>query len=195
MTDGAADASAATGSAASFPIGERVQAVRKARGLSQRELARRAGITNGSLSLIEQGRVSPSLASLEKILLAVPMSLQEFFADASPVPVVREAREWTELREGPVRARLMRLAPIGEGACYLMDCEMEGSSEQGARPLLGTSHFAAGVLLQGSLEVHLNGVRYRLEPGDGFQSTEQRDQRFVNPANEVCHFVMFVRTS
>ncbi|MDX1657167.1 MAG: helix-turn-helix transcriptional regulator, partial [Candidatus Competibacteraceae bacterium] len=37
-----------------FDLGARLRVVREARGLSQRELARRAGVTNGTISLIEQ---------------------------------------------------------------------------------------------------------------------------------------------
>src|SRR5690606_15250569 len=49
-------------------IGARLQRVRTARGLSQRELARRVGVTNSTISLIEQNKVSPSVSSLKKVL-------------------------------------------------------------------------------------------------------------------------------
>jgi len=49
-------------------IGNRLRMVRQIYGLTQRELARRAGVTNGAISLIEQNRVSPSISSLKKIL-------------------------------------------------------------------------------------------------------------------------------
>ena len=60
-------------------IGARLRAVRAAYGLSQRELARRAGVTHGTISLIETERVSPSVSSLKKVLDGIPMSLAEFF--------------------------------------------------------------------------------------------------------------------
>ena len=41
-------------------IGYRLQAVRKSKGLSQRELAKRVGVTNSTISLIEQNKVSPA---------------------------------------------------------------------------------------------------------------------------------------
>jgi len=41
-------------------VGDRLKAVRSMYGLSQRELARRAGVTNSTISTIEQNRVSPS---------------------------------------------------------------------------------------------------------------------------------------
>ena len=40
-------------------IGARLQLVRKSKGLSQRELAKRVGVTNSTISLIEQNKVSP----------------------------------------------------------------------------------------------------------------------------------------
>ena len=61
-------------------VGARLRTVRTTFGLSQRELARRAGVTNGLISLIEQNRVSPSISSLTKVLDGLPMTLAEFFA-------------------------------------------------------------------------------------------------------------------
>src|SRR6478672_980577 len=63
----------------SIDVGARLKHVRELHGLSQRELARRAGVTNGLISLIEQNRVSPSVSSLKKVLDGIPMSLADFF--------------------------------------------------------------------------------------------------------------------
>jgi transcriptional regulator with XRE-family HTH domain len=63
----------------SIEVGKQLRAVRTAFGLSQRELAKRASVTNGMISLIEQDRVSPSIGSLQKILSAFPMTMAEFF--------------------------------------------------------------------------------------------------------------------
>jgi transcriptional regulator with XRE-family HTH domain len=45
-------------------VSARLKAVRQMHGLSQRELAKRAGVTCGIFSLIEQVRGSPAHASL-----------------------------------------------------------------------------------------------------------------------------------
>jgi transcriptional regulator with XRE-family HTH domain len=50
--------------ATGIDVGARLRAVRTMYGMSQRELAKRAGVTNGLISLIEQNRVSPSVHSL-----------------------------------------------------------------------------------------------------------------------------------
>ena len=60
-------------------VGPRLRALRTLRGISQRELAKRCGVTHSSLSLIEQNKVSPSVSSLKKILDAIPISVGDFF--------------------------------------------------------------------------------------------------------------------
>ena len=78
----------------SIDVGARLRERPHTFGLSQRELARRAGVTNGLISLIEQNRVSPSVSSLKKVLDGVPMSLAEFFTlDVQSAPQVFFAAE------------------------------------------------------------------------------------------------------
>ena len=48
-----------------FDLGTRLRALREMHGLSQRELAKRAGVSNAIISLIEQNRNSPSVGSLK----------------------------------------------------------------------------------------------------------------------------------
>jgi transcriptional regulator with XRE-family HTH domain len=52
--------------------GSRLKLVRQRHQLSQRELARRSGVTNATISLIEQNRVSPSVSSLNKPMCSAP---------------------------------------------------------------------------------------------------------------------------
>ncbi len=61
-------------------VGARLRLIRQQHGFSQRELARRAGLTNTTISLIEKNKSSPSISSLKKVLDGIPMSLAEFFA-------------------------------------------------------------------------------------------------------------------
>ena len=95
--------------ATGIDVGARLRAVRTMYGMSQRELAKRAGVTNGLISLIEQNRVSPSVGSLKKVLDGIPMSLAEFFTlDLSATPQVFFGRdELTDLGDRSVSLRLV----------------------------------------------------------------------------------------
>ena len=55
--------------------GELVRDLRLRRTMSQRELAERAGTTQAVISRIEQGRSSPTVATLERIVAAMGESL------------------------------------------------------------------------------------------------------------------------
>ena len=97
----------------SIDVGARLRSVRTTFGMSQRELARRAGVTNGLISLIEQNRVSPSVSSLKKVLDGVPMSLAEFFTlDLSATPqAFFSADDLVELGNPEVSLRLVAELP------------------------------------------------------------------------------------
>jgi transcriptional regulator with XRE-family HTH domain len=175
-----------------FAVGPKLQAVRLVRGLSQRELARRANITNGTLSLIEQGKVSPSLASLEKILGAVPMSLSEFFSETPQAPVIHRAEEWVVQQQGGAESRLMPFHAGFEDTLRLLECRLAPEACQTASALLGVaSGLMAGIVLEGELELRLDGVCQCLQVGDGFQFLGRRGQRLRNPGTSSCRFILF----
>lgn len=67
-------------SQSSVDFGTRLKYIREYNGLSQRELAKRAGVPHSSISMIEQGTNSPSINSLAKILGGIPMSIAQFFS-------------------------------------------------------------------------------------------------------------------
>lgn len=69
-------------------FGIRLCQLREERGVSLRELGRRTGLSASSLSAIEKGRSSPTLATLQRILQALGTSIGEFFATPAVSEVV-----------------------------------------------------------------------------------------------------------
>ena len=65
-------------------LGPRLRALRLQAGLSQRELARRARMSNGAVSAIEADKVSPSVSALRQLLAPLGLSLGDFFAAEMP---------------------------------------------------------------------------------------------------------------
>ena len=64
----------------SIDVGERLRFVRARNKISQRELAKRSGVTNSTISLIESNQMNPSVGALKRILDGIPMGMAEFFA-------------------------------------------------------------------------------------------------------------------
>lgn len=70
-------------------FGESIKELRKAKGLKQKELAEKAGISANALSLIEKGETMPHKDTIKKIVesLGVPETYVLFFAiESSDVP-------------------------------------------------------------------------------------------------------------
>jgi transcriptional regulator with XRE-family HTH domain len=60
-------------------LGAKLRIVRLRHQLSQRALAKKVGVANATISLIESGSTSPSVSALKRILAGIPMTLAEFF--------------------------------------------------------------------------------------------------------------------
>ncbi len=150
-------------------LGERLRQVRELNGLSQRELARRAGVTNSNISLIEQGQISPSVGSLAKLLDAIPLSLAQFFnLDASaPVGSVVRAERLVRNERPDLGLVSERLPSSGGNSPRLERLEFAPGADTGLAPrrLAGAR---SGWVLSGELELTLGLRCYTLSEGDGF---------------------------
>lgn len=74
-------------------IGERITQLRKLKDLSQQKFAIEADMERTYLNHIEKGRKNISIATLEKILNALDVSLKDFFDD-SLFNSKRRSRKW-----------------------------------------------------------------------------------------------------
>ncbi|MFT9848081.1 helix-turn-helix domain-containing protein [Aneurinibacillus sp. REN35] len=61
-------------------VGKKVRSIRKAKSLTQEDLAEKAGVHRDYIGGLERGERNVSLASLEKILFALNISIEDFFS-------------------------------------------------------------------------------------------------------------------
>jgi transcriptional regulator with XRE-family HTH domain len=74
-------------------IATRLRQIRESAGLNQAELAKMANISHSYLSEIENGLKEPPFKTLQKICLALDVSLAEFFADGNQArPIMHQAK-------------------------------------------------------------------------------------------------------
>lgn len=173
-------------------IGQKLKQIREDRGLSQRELAARAGLTNGTISLIEQNRTSPSVASLKSLLDAIPISMAEFFStveDAGAPKVFYRASEFTEISpdsEGQVSLRM--LGDAQNHALQVLHETYPPGADTGPEAL---SHEGeeAGIVVSGTIEVTVDGHAADLRPGDGYLFDSRLPHRFRNTGDSICVIV------
>ncbi len=173
----------------SLDVGAHLRAVRTMYGLSQRELAKRAGVTNGLISLIEQNRVSPSVSSLKKVLDGIPMSLAEFFTlDLSASPqVFFKGDELTDLGDRSVSLRLVA-ARRPNRAMSIMHERYAPGADTGA-DMLRHQGEEGGVVVRGRVELTIGAESRVLGPGDAYYFTSAIPHRFRNSGSEPCEII------
>lgn len=171
-------------------VGARLQTVRKSKGISQRELAKRVGVTNSTISLIEQNRVSPSVGSLKKVLDGIPMTLAEFFtielsADADHCFYSRE--DQPDLGQGGLQYFLIG-ADHHERKMTVMREVLQPGSDSG-EDLLQHEGEEGGVVVRGKVEVTVDNTVRVLEAGEGYYFDSRRPHRFRNIGDEEAEIV------
>ena len=174
-------------------IGRKLQEVRKANGLSQRELAARAGLTNGTISLIEQNKTSPSVASLKSLLDAIPMSIAEFFATIEEEGSARYfygADEFTEIgpQAGQAGVSLRQLGNATTHTLQMLDETYPPGADTGPELLSHTGE-EAGIVISGKIEITVDDQVRVLGPGEGYLFDSRLPHRFRNAGNTACRVI------
>ncbi len=163
---------------AGFDVGTRLRQLREQAGLSQRELAKRSGVTNATISLIEHNRISPSIASLKKVLDGLPLSLAEFFAGGRDQPshVFFPADTLQEIGKGGISYRQVG-GDLSNRALQILHERYAPGSDTG-KVMLSHEGEEGGIILRGRLEVTVGDQQRVLGPGDAYFFDSRLPHRF-----------------
>ena len=172
-------------------LGFRLRMVRQRHQLSQRALAKKAGVANASISLIESGNMSPSVSALKRILAGFPMTLAEFFSDELPgmqSEVFYRAESLTEISGGEgISYRQIGSARAGHALQILHETYAAGADT--GLIMLQHEGEEGAVILTGRLEVTVGEATRILGAGDAYYFNSRQPHRFRNAGNEVCTLV------
>ena len=172
-----------------FNAGERLRVIREMYGLSQRALAKKAGVTNGMISMIEQNRNSPSLATLKKILDAIPISFSEFFSTDidSNQQIVYRAEELVEIGSSGFSFKQVG-KNMQSKAMQILHEKIEPGADSG-KDMLRHDSEEGGVVIRGRLELTVGGERFELGPGDAYYFDSRAPHRFRNIGEDEVEVV------
>jgi transcriptional regulator with XRE-family HTH domain len=163
--------------------------LRQRQHLSQRRLARIAGVSNATVSLIENERSDPSMGLLKRILDAIGVSFAEFFADDLSVreKYFFRADELSEISSGPISFRQIG-SDLSNSQLQILHERYAPGADTGQSML---SHEAeeGGVVLQGRLEVTVADQVTTLSAGDAYRFNSRLPHRFRNTGSEDCVIV------
>jgi transcriptional regulator with XRE-family HTH domain len=180
------------GTMAEFDVGARLREIREGHNLSQREIAERAGVPHGQISMIERNHSSPSVASLRKILSGVPMTMAEFFeSEAAPRrtdQVFFTPRDLIDLtsklssRDGACPRGLLSLRQVGDARAHNLQIlhEVYEPGADTGETMLEHDASEGGVVISGELEVTVGRDVRVLKAGDAFLFSSRKPHRFRN---------------
>jgi transcriptional regulator with XRE-family HTH domain len=170
-------------------LGARLARLREIYGYSQRELARRSGMTNGTISLIEKNLTSPQVASLKKILAVFSMNMATFFALEleESHQVFFTKRELIEIGGGGLSLKLVAGQNRSRKLQVVHEHFAPGSDT--GKAMLSHEGEEAGVVVRGRIEVTAGRHKKILGPGDAYHFSSTVPHRFRNIGKEVCEVV------
>lgn len=169
--------------------GTRLVKLRNKYGYSQRELARRAGVTNGTICMIEQNLTSPQIGTLRKILSVFPISIAEFFSMElepnhetffSSADLVEMGGSNVSLRVVAAGNRNRKLQVAYERFAVSADTGDEMLVHEGEE---------SGIVIRGKLEVTVGHRKKILGPGEAYYFSSLIPHRFRNIGRSVCEVV------
>lgn len=191
-------------------IGVRLREERTRAGISQRELARRLGVSASLISQVESGQSKPSVSTLYAIVTELDVSLDDIFRihgngggpsgtaepaaagdGAEPGPVVRpEERHVIDLDSGVRWERLT--SHRHEDVDFLRVVYDIGGASAADERLMRHAGREYGIVLSGRLGVQLGFERIELGPGDSIAFDSAQPHRLWNLGDEPVEGIWFV---
>lgn len=164
-------------------MAERLRRLRKANGLTLKQLADAAGTSASFISQLERGLTGASTTTLMRIANCFGCSLSELFSNAHDPknPVLRRAeRPALPVVDGH-RKMLVSQRPLTQFECYASVFE-KGSSSGAEQYSHGDSHEMI-LVLSGRVQIELGPDSYEMEEGDSIEFTSSTPHRVVNIAD------------
>jgi len=167
-------------------LGERLKVIRKRHAMSQRELAKRAGVTNSTISMIEKNTVSPSFSSLLKVLKGFPMSVEEFFTLdlVKSNQVVFRSDEQADMLAQGVALKLIGHNIPDRGLSMLRETYPPGADT--GEEMIKYDGEEAGTVIEGEIELTVDYKIYHMKAGDGYFFRTNLPHRFRNLSQETA---------
>jgi len=147
-------------------VGRNLHDLRAERGLSIRSLAERSGLNVNTLSLIENGKSSPSVSTLQQLASALFIPIAAFFEADSIKNNVSYQKTGQRLQAAFAHGTL---ADLGAGLTLRggqpLLVTMEPMANSGPTPIVHTGHEFV-FCLEGHLSYTIEDRIYILDPGD-----------------------------
>ncbi|MGB8362825.1 MAG: helix-turn-helix domain-containing protein [Acidimicrobiia bacterium] len=186
-------------------IGDRLREERTRAGISQRELARRLGLSASLISQLESGQSKPSVGTLYAIVTELDVSLDrvirgEDYQSADSIveprpetvsPLVHpKERHVIELASGVRWEELT--ASSEDGVDFLHATYEVGGASTPDESLMRHHGREYGYVMKGTLGIQIGFDEYELNPGDSIAFDSTQPHRLYNKCDQPVQAVWFV---
>jgi transcriptional regulator with XRE-family HTH domain len=155
-----------TASKPEISVGSRLRELRNDQKLSIRALAERSGLNVNTFSLIENGKTSPSVSTLQQIAAALEVPITAFFENHVPKSSIAHITARNRPHLSFAHGTLEDLgAGLSSRAVEPFVVTLEPHAGSGDTPIVHTG-FEFVFCLQGCLTYRVEDQSYVLEPGD-----------------------------
>jgi transcriptional regulator with XRE-family HTH domain len=168
-------------------LGDRIRNLRLARDLTQEELAERADLTKGFISLLERDQTSISVDSLDQILKVLNIRITDFFREIDPLRVVYGPEDRTAIAE--TGASLFELLIPG-GADRTMEAAHvvlePGEKTYSVKPFRGE---AFGFVIEGIIYIAFGDEIHKAPARSSFYFAGDREHTIENRGKRTAEFI------
>ena len=152
-------------------VGRSLNRLRSERGLTLSELSDKAGVSQGMLSRIENGQVSPSLATLSALALSLGVPVMALLAEndaTADVHFVRAGEGLASRRVTPdhAHAYLLLGKHVGPGGSFQSARIRMVRGEEGTLPKYQHEGHVFLMVLSGAASYRCGGEAFEMGPGD-----------------------------
>lgn len=175
-----------------MPIGARLRATRRTRGLTLGQVAAAAGLTEGFVSKLERDQVSPSVASLVAVCEAIGLRVGDLFEP--PTSAIVRAGEGALINFGGNNAREYLLTPGSQSNLEVLHSIVEPLGSAGEELYALDTEIEFVFVLVGQFEVTLGPEAHRLGAGDAMTFRGRDPHTWRNPSASEPAEVLWVLT-
>jgi transcriptional regulator with XRE-family HTH domain len=171
-------------------IGVKIKELRQARGLSLRTLGDLCELSPNTISLIERGVSSPSVATLHRLATALGVPIIAFFEQQDNYAEVVITRAEERSRSGSARVLLESLG-VGLADQTLEPFLVTLKPGAGAgKPLMAHAGHELVYVLEGELEYEVAGRKYLLSEGDTLLFEAKLPHNWRNLGRDSVKFLL-----
>ena len=153
-------------------IGQRIKEIRKSKSITIQKLSQFTDLSVGYLSNLERNQASPTLSNLQRICVALGISIRDLLSPSGEERTLIRQEEQQLYEYDEYKLQIRRL---------------DFGKKRGIYEFSTYDPYAeVGVILEGKMEVNLDGTVYLLGPGDSIYIKPNLYHTMRNAGDTPC---------